>query len=61
MVAVKECGYEFLPHPPYSPDLAPSDYHLFGNLKKHRGRRFEDDDDLTGSVEEWFQDQDIGF
>jgi len=21
--------YEYLDHPPYSPDLAPSDYHLF--------------------------------
>jgi len=22
-------GFQFLDHPPYSPDLAPSDYHLF--------------------------------
>jgi hypothetical protein len=26
-------GWEVLPQPPYSPDLAPSDYHLFGFLK----------------------------
>jgi hypothetical protein len=26
-------GWEVLPHPPYSPDLAPSDYHLFGFVK----------------------------
>ena len=27
-------GWTVLPHPPYSPDLAPSDFHLFGKLKE---------------------------
>jgi len=27
-------GFQFLDHPPYSPDLAPSDYHMFPGLKK---------------------------
>jgi hypothetical protein len=27
--------FEVLKHTAYSPDLAPSDYHLFPNLKKH--------------------------
>jgi hypothetical protein len=32
-------------YPPYSPDLAPSDFHLFGPLKHHlSGERFPDDD-----------------
>jgi histone-lysine N-methyltransferase SETMAR len=32
-------------HPPYSPDLAPSDFHLFGPLKHHlSGESFPDDD-----------------
>jgi histone-lysine N-methyltransferase SETMAR len=26
--------FQCLDHPPYSPDLAPSDYHLFPGLKK---------------------------
>ena len=30
-------GWEQLNHPPYSPDLAPSDYHVFLHLKKHLG------------------------
>jgi hypothetical protein len=35
-------GWEVLPHPSYSPDLAPSDYHLFGFVKDQlRGQRFE--------------------
>jgi histone-lysine N-methyltransferase SETMAR len=36
--AVLECGFEEMLHPPYSPDLAPSDYHLFPNLKKTPAR-----------------------
>jgi len=28
-------GFQCLDHPPYSPDLAPSDYHLFPELKKN--------------------------
>ena len=27
--------WQVLQHPPYSPDLAPSDFHLFGPLKQH--------------------------
>ncbi|GFT04507.1 histone-lysine N-methyltransferase SETMAR [Trichonephila clavipes] len=34
-------GWEHLHHPPYSPDLAPRDFHLFSALKKNvTGRRF---------------------
>jgi len=29
----EELGFEMLPHPPYSPDLAPSDFFLFGYIK----------------------------
>ena len=39
-IAVERNGYELIPHPAYSPDLAPSDYFLFSNLKKDiRGRQ----------------------
>ena len=31
--ALREAGFEELPHPPYSPDLAPSDFYLFRYLK----------------------------
>jgi len=34
-------GFQFLDHPSYSSDLAPSDYHLFPRLKKQlKGRHF---------------------
>jgi histone-lysine N-methyltransferase SETMAR len=40
-----------MPHPPYSPDLAPSDYHLFPNLKEHfGGQRFSTDDEVKDEV-----------
>jgi hypothetical protein len=34
-VVMQEQQWEVLEHPPYSADLAPSDYHLFGPLKHH--------------------------
>jgi len=34
MTKLHELNFEFLPHPPYSPDLVPSDYWLFADLKK---------------------------
>ncbi|KOC67386.1 Histone-lysine N-methyltransferase SETMAR, partial [Habropoda laboriosa] len=30
---LNELGYETLSHPPYSPDLPPTDYHLFNHLE----------------------------
>jgi [histone H3]-lysine36 N-dimethyltransferase SETMAR len=29
---IQELGWQVVPHPPYSPDLAPSDYYLFRSL-----------------------------
>ena len=56
--AICECKFEQINHPPYSPDLAPSDYCLFRNLKSHlRGTRFRDDDELKAATEACFEDQ----
>ena len=44
--------WEQMDHPPYSPDLAPSEFHLFLHLKKFLGgKRFDDDDDLRDAVQ----------
>lgn len=45
-------GWDIITHPPYSPDLAPRDYHLFPKLKEHlAGRRFSDDDEVKVAVQ----------
>ena len=46
------------PSPPYSPDLAPRDFHLFLHLKKFlAGKRFYDNDDLKDAVQKWLTSQ----
>uniref|UniRef100_A0A1B6H603 Mos1 transposase HTH domain-containing protein n=1 Tax=Homalodisca liturata TaxID=320908 RepID=A0A1B6H603_9HEMI len=43
--------WEVFDHPPYSPDLAPSDYHLFREMKAWLGgRRFADNEELQATV-----------
>ena len=45
-------------HPPYSPDLAPSDYHLFPGLKKQlKGRHFSSDAEVIAAAETWLDGQ----
>ena len=49
--ALWKLKFEVMAHPPYSPDLAPSDYHLFGLLKEAlSGRRFTSDQELKETV-----------
>jgi hypothetical protein len=38
--------------------LAPSDFHLFGTLKKHLdGKRFADDEEVEMEVQKWLRQQ----
>ena len=62
MDAVERNGYELIPQQAYSPDLAPSDYFLFPNLKKDIcGRHFRSNQEVVAAVEEWVGDKDPGF
>jgi histone-lysine N-methyltransferase SETMAR len=48
---INSWGWEILPQPPYRPDLAPSDFHLFPKMKKHvRGQRFHSNEDVRNEV-----------
>ena len=52
--AIAAKGWTVLPHPAYSPDLAPSDFHLFGPLKDYlRDQRFADDEAVKLAVNAW--------
>ena len=44
-------SFDLLPYPPYSPDLASSDCHLFPNMKRRlRGRVAADNEETMASV-----------
>lgn len=50
---LEHCGFKVLQHPPYSPDLAPSDFALFRHLKKElRGHQFSEAAKLKDAVTE---------
>jgi len=55
-------GFQRLDHPPYSPDLAPSDYHLFPGPKKQlKGRHFSSDAVVIAAAETWLDVQTSDF
>jgi hypothetical protein len=59
-LALGHC-WEFFGHPPYSPDLAPRDYHLFTNLKNWlRSQRFNNNELMEG-VKMWLSSQAADF
>ena len=54
MDAVERNGYALIPHPAYSPDLAPNDFFLFPKMKKDiHGCHFQSQEEITTAVEEW--------
>lgn len=51
-------NWDIFSHPPYSPDLAPSDFHLFPCMKRWlASQRFENDDELKNAVTGWLNSQ----
>jgi histone-lysine N-methyltransferase SETMAR len=60
VLAMEKLGdlhYELLEHPPYSPDLAPSDFYCFPKLKLFlNGQRFSSNQEANAAVEWYFAD-----
>lgn len=53
---LEELGFELVDHPPYSPDLAPSDYYLFPQLKKDlKGTKFGSNEDVIRATEAFLE------
>ena len=59
IAAATECGFEVFPHPPYSPELAPSDFYLFPKRKINlRGGNFGSNESVIDAVNDYMGDQD---
>jgi transposase len=54
--------FTMVPHPPYSPDLAPSDFWLFPQLKEMlKGQHFSLDAKVEAAVHKWISSQPESF
>ncbi|UYV62508.1 hypothetical protein LAZ67_2000896 [Cordylochernes scorpioides] len=54
--------WKIFTHPPYSPDLAPSDFHLFPALKLHLGgKHFANDEEVQAEANHWLRRQDTAW
>ena len=62
MTAINDCGFEVIQCPPYSPDLATSDFHLFPKLKQAiSGTHILLVDDVIHAVEVFLDSQEKDF
>ncbi|GFX47013.1 mariner Mos1 transposase [Trichonephila clavipes] len=54
--------WDTMPHPPYFPDLAPSDYYLFVSLQKFLdGKTFTSNEDVKNHLDQFFASKDQKF
>ena len=54
--------WEVLPHPPYSPDVAPSDYHLFRSMAHGLAdQHFRSYEEVKNWIDSWIASKDDQF
>ncbi len=59
---LSKLGWVTSPHPPYSPNLAPTDYHLFRSLSDHlREKKFDDENNLKTDLADFFSQKSLDF
>lgn len=59
---LRQLGYETLPHPPYSPDLSPPDYHFFKCLDSFLSeKRFANQTDVENAFKEFVESRNSEF
>ena len=62
MAKLHELLFEFLPYPPYSPDLTPSDFWLFADLKRMlHGKSFGSNEEVISETETDLETKDKSF
>ncbi len=61
-VTLEALGFRALPHHPYAPDLAPTDFHLFWSLQWFlRDKTLETEEEVKSALDDLFAFKDINF
>jgi len=59
---LESMGWEVLPHPPYSPDLSPTDYHLFRSMQHFlEGKHYTNNKEVYDDLGKFFASKDVQF
>lgn len=59
---IKDLGWEVMEHPPYSPDIAPTDFHLFRSLQHFLcEKRFQNEDEIKEGIKKFIASKSISF
>ena len=59
---IKSLGWKEVRHPPYSPDIAPSDYHLFRSMQHYLdGKNYKSYENINKGLNDYFNSKPMMF